>query len=173
VSIEADNVDIEANDDIIIDAGDDISLDASNDVTIGAGSNVTIEGDSGVDIESDGGNINLDAFRSGTGPTAGGNINLGADVDIDIAGGGFITLETDDGDITLDAGRVDDFATGNNQAEVDIKAANDIELSAGAATDSGGDITLQALTGPTPGDGGDVFVIKDGDFTVDGSTVLP
>ena len=84
VSIEADNVDIEANDDFH-DAGDDISLDASNDVTIGAGSNVTIEGDSGVDIKSDGGNINLDAFTSGTGPTAGGNINLGADVDIDIA----------------------------------------------------------------------------------------
>ena len=77
------------------------------------------------------------------------------------------------GDIIIDADS-DILEAG---VDINIRAANDIDLvagedSTGSATSNGGDINLVALTGPTPG-GGNVAVNTDGDFTVDGSTVLP
>ena len=81
------------------------------------------------------------------------------------------------GDIIIDADS-DILEAG---VDINIRAANDIGLSAGqdstgTATNNGGDINLEAFagTGPTP-PGGNVAVNTngDGDFTVDGSTVLP
>ena len=66
----------------------------------------------------------------------------------------------------------------DDDAVVFIQATNDIDLAAGLNGDGGegGDITIEAFagTGPTP-PGGNVAVNTngDGDFTVDGSTVLP
>ena len=107
-----------------------------------------------------------------------------------IESSGDITLQA--GDVTINAGSVDIDADDNinieggdiiietgddDDAVIEIRAANNIGLTAGedstgSATSNGGDINLVALTGPTPG-GGNVAVNTDGDFTVDGSTVLP
>ena len=97
VRIEADNVDIEANDDIIIDSGGNVTIDASNDVDI----------DSGITTNIKGGDVFIDAFaQGGTGPTAGGNINLGADVGVKVHVTGDFAVNTNGGDFTVDGSTV-------------------------------------------------------------------
>ena len=86
-----------------------------------------------------------------------------------------VFISTKKGDIIMNAGIDGDLS------DVFISTANDIKLSSGvdssgAATNIGGDIKLEAKSDSgTNSSGGNVKVNTDGngDFTVDGSTVLP
>ena len=124
-----------------------VLIESSGDITLQAG-DVTIDADDDITLQA--GDVTINA----------GSVDIDADDNINIEGG----------DIIIETGDDDD-------AVIEIRAANNIDLvagedSTGSATSNGGDINLVALTGPTPG-GGNVAVNTDGDFTVDGSTVLP
>ena len=167
-SNDTNTVDIIAKDDIDVRAVED------GNIKIDSGANVDINAHENVNVTAEGGDINLEAkAQDGTGPTPqaqGGDIIIESEVDIDVVAGAILTLETDDGAITLEAG-----GTNNDDAVINILAKSNLNLNAGVG-EGGGDIALTAFagTGSTPF-GGNVAVNTngDGDFTVDGSTVLP
>jgi len=91
---------------------------------------------------------------------------------IEIAAGGFLKLESDDGDISLQAG-----GSSDDGSDILIRAANDIDLTAGvvgpSASNIGGDVAISATAGSQ---GGGVVVTTDdtngnGKFSVDGVDV--
>ena len=123
-----------------------VDIIAEDDIDINSGSGSVIDIDSGIDINA---NENV-ILRAGASDEA-----------------------NEGGDIVLDA-QAQCPTCPTRGGKVRVRADDDIDLTAGV--DSGGDINLEAKSDSgTNSSGGNVAVNTngDGDFTVDGSTVLP
>ena len=158
--------------------GGDLILSGAENTYVSAGLKIDIKGDSGVDIETVNGDIDINA-PSGSIHHFADKLSIGTRSGVNIeTDDGEIVIETEgdgSGSITLQAG-----IDSNDSANVFIRAVNDIDLTAGeasngSATSNGGDINLEALAGAVnTASGGNVAVNTDGngDFTVD-NTVVP